>query len=280
MSPSIGPTPIWPLDIRQLAARLQRLGQPPAVRRQRILITGASSGLGAQMARIWAADGRDLALCARRRDELEALREELSAAHPRARIEVYQLDVNDPDAVDFVFTVAAHDLGGLDRVVANAGIGKGAPIGTGYGWANRATLQTNAVGTLNQAEKAIELFRAANAGHFVLISSVAALRGMGGARTSYASSKAAVSALAEGLRSELRRTPIAVSAVHPGYINTAINRRDTKKKWAMKLEPGAELLVEAIEAELPEPYVPQTPWGLLAKPLQLVPLSVFRRIAD
>lgn len=280
MSDSVGPTPIWPLDVRRLVERLERLRQPAAVRRQRILITGASSGLGAQMARVWAADGRDLALCARRRDELEALRDELSAAHPEIRVEVYQLDVNDPGAVDFVFAVAAKDLGGLDRVVANAGIGKGAPIGTGYGWANRATLQTNAVGTLNQAEKAIELFRAANAGHFVLISSVAALRGMGGARSSYASSKAAVSALAEGLRSELHRTPISVSAVHPGYINTAINRRDVKKKWAMELEPGTELLVGAIEAELPESYVPWTPWGLLAKPLQLMPLSLFRRLAD
>lgn len=280
MSDSVGPTPIWPLDVRRLVERLERLRQPAAVRRQRILITGASSGLGAQMARVWAADGRDLALCARRRDELEALRDELSAAHPEIRVEVYQLDVNDPGAVDFVFAVAAKDLGGLDRVVANAGIGKGAPIGTGYGWANRATLQTNAVGTLNQAENAIELFRAANAGHFVLISSVAALRGMGGARSSYASSKAAVSALAEGLRSELHRTPISVSAVHPGYINTAINRRDVKKKWAMELEPGTELLVGAIEAELPESYVPWTPWGLLAKPLQLMPLSLFRRLAD
>lgn len=280
MSDSVGPTPIWPLDLRRLVERMQRLGQPAAVRRQRILITGASSGLGAQMARIWAADGRDLALCARRRGELEALRDELSAAHPEIRIEVYQLDVNDPDAVDFVFAVAAQDLGGLDRVVANAGIGKGAPIGTGYGWANRATLQTNAVGTLNQAEKAIELFRAANAGHFVLISSVAALRGMAGARTSYASSKAAVTALAEGLRSELHQTPISVSAVHPGYINTAINRRDAKKKWAMDLEPGTELLVAAIEAELVESYVPTTPWGLLATPLRLMPLSVFRRLAD
>lgn len=280
MSDSVGPTPIRPLDVRRLVQRLQRLGQPPAVRRQRILITGASSGLGAQMARVWAADGRDLALCARRRDELEALRDELAAAHPGIRVEVYQLDVNDPDAVDFVFAVAAQDLGGLDRVVANAGIGKGAPIGTGYGWANRATLQTNAVGTLNQAEKAIELFRAANAGHFVLISSVAALRGMAGARTSYASSKAAVSSLAEGLRSELHRTPISVSAVHPGYINTAINRRDAKKKWAMDLEPGTELLVGAIEAELPESFVPTTPWGLVARPLQLVPLGIFRRLAD
>ncbi len=271
---------VWPLDLRRLARRWQRAGQPERRRRQRILITGASSGLGAQMARIWAADGRDLALCARRRPELDQLRDELLTAHPGLRVEVYQLDVNDPGAVDFVFAAAAADLGGLDRVVANAGIGKGAPIGTGYGWANRATLQTNAVGALNQAEKAIEIFRAAGAGHFVCISSVAALRGMSGARTSYASSKAAVSALAEGLRSELWGSPIAVSAVHPGYIHTAINRRDAKKKWALELEPGTELVVEAIEAELPEAYVPAVPWGLLAMPLRLMPLSAFRRIAD
>ncbi len=275
-----GATPWPPIDLRGLARYWRAPARPSALRRQRILITGASSGLGAQMARIWAADGRDLALCARRLDQLEQLRDELSAAHPGVRVAVYQLDVNDPGAVDFVFACALQELGGLDRIVANAGIGKGAPVGTGYGWANRATLQTNAVGTLNQAEKAIELFRAADAGHFVVISSVAALRGMAGARTSYAASKAAVSALAEGLRSELHDTPIAVSAIHPGYINTAINARDPKKKWALELEPGTELVVDAIEAELPEAYVPRTPWGLLATPLRLVPLPLFSRLAD
>lgn len=67
--------------------------------RQRIFITGASTGLGRGMAREFAARGRDLALIARRLDRLEVLREELLAQHPGIRVVLRELDVDDPDAV-------------------------------------------------------------------------------------------------------------------------------------------------------------------------------------
>ena len=146
--------------------------------RRRILITGASSGLGAQMARVWAADGRDLALCARRTSELERLRDELRRDHPGVRVVIRALDVNDPEATEAVFAECAAELGGLDRVVANAGLGRGGPIGTGAAADNRATAQTNCLGVLNQAESAVAQFRQARSGHFVIMSSMAALRGM------------------------------------------------------------------------------------------------------
>lgn len=94
-------------------------------RRRRILITGASSGLGAEMARQFAAKGHDLALCARRVEHLEKLRDELGDA---VSVTVHALDVNDHDAVFRVFREAADAHGGgLDRVIVNAGLGKGAP---------------------------------------------------------------------------------------------------------------------------------------------------------
>lgn len=96
-------------------------------RRQRILITGASSGLGAGMARAFAAKGRDLALCARRVDRLEGLKAELTQRYPSISVAVAELDVDDHDRVPEVFAALAAELGGLDRVIVNAGIGKGAP---------------------------------------------------------------------------------------------------------------------------------------------------------
>jgi short-subunit dehydrogenase len=90
------------------------------------LITGASSGLGAEMARQLAARGHDLALCARRTDRLDELAVQVTTAHPAARVSVKALDVTDHDAVFRVFDEFAEELGGLDRVVVNAGIGKGA----------------------------------------------------------------------------------------------------------------------------------------------------------
>ncbi|HEV7205768.1 MAG TPA: SDR family NAD(P)-dependent oxidoreductase [Jatrophihabitans sp.] len=133
--------------------------------RRRILITGASSGLGAEMARQFAAKGHDLALCARRLERLEELRAEIRAAHPERTVVIRNLDVDDHDDVFTVIRGLADELGGLDRVIVNAGLGKGAPVGTGRFDVNRQTVTTNLVSALAQCEAAMEHFRAANAGH-------------------------------------------------------------------------------------------------------------------
>ena len=128
-----------------------------------ILITGASSGLGAEMARQFAARGHDLALAARRTDRLAALRDEIITAHPDRRVETRAMDVTDEDSVFAAVDGFRADFGTLDRVVINAGIGKGAPLGTGRQQANRETAMTNFVGALTQAEAAMAVFRAQGA---------------------------------------------------------------------------------------------------------------------
>src|SRR4051794_13571997 len=107
-----------------------------------ILITGASSGLGEEMARQFADLGHDLALCARRVDRLEQLRAGILASHPDRRVEIRALDVTDDDQVFEVFRGFAADFGTLDRIVVNAGLGKGAKIGTGRYDANKQTAMT------------------------------------------------------------------------------------------------------------------------------------------
>ena len=173
--------------------------------RQKILITGASSGLGAGMARAFAAKGRDLALCARRADRLEELRAELTARHPGIRVAVAELDVNDHDRVPRVFAELSDQLGGIDRVIVNAGIGKGAPLGAGKLWANRATIETNLVAALVQIETALEMFRKSGSGHLVLVASVAGHRGVPGVKAAYAASKAGLISLGQSLRAEYHR---------------------------------------------------------------------------
>src|SRR6202161_4622222 len=108
--------------------------------RQKILITGASSGLGAGMARAFAAKGRDLALCARRTDRLHELKTELAQRYPDVKVAVAALDVNDHEQVPKVFAELSDTLGGIDRVIVNAGMGKGAPLGWGRVWANKETI--------------------------------------------------------------------------------------------------------------------------------------------
>jgi len=245
--------------------------------RQRILITGASSGLGEGMARRFAALGRDLALAARRTDRLDALRDHLLAAHPDIRVVTAELDVDDAAAVEEVVPKLAGELGGIDRFIANAGIGKGASVGTGQAWPNRATLFTNVLGTHAQCEAAMELFRAQGSGHLVLVSSVASIRGMRGTRTAYGASKAALNALAEGIRSDVLGTGIAVTTVLPGYIATDLNV-GRRGPFTVDLDTGVAALTAAIEREPARAYVPEWPWRPVAALLRVLPLPVVRRL--
>ncbi|QDP94934.1 SDR family oxidoreductase [Microlunatus elymi] len=265
-------------DQRKSPTEPQRGNRPPAHGRRRILITGASSGLGAQLARIWADDGRDLALCARRLPELERLRDELLDRHPHSVVHVYQLDVSDAEATERVVERAVVDLGGLDRVVAGAGIGMGARVGSGHADVNRRVLTTNVIGTWNTAEAAIRHFWDRQDGHLVIISSMAALRGFGGAMAAYSTSKAAIATLGESLRSSLARRPITVSTIFPGNIDTAINAGNPDKKWSVPLEVGTAQLAAAIEAEPASAYVPRRPWAYVAPIMRVAPLSVVRRL--
>jgi short-subunit dehydrogenase len=248
--------------------------------RQRILITGASSGLGAEMARQFAALGRDLALCARRTERLDALREELSARHPAGRISVRQLDVDDHDAVFRVFAELADDLGGLDRVIVNAGLGKGARIGTGRFDANRETALTNFVAALAQCEAAMQHFRTANAGHLVVISSMSAHRGLPRTLTTYAASKAGVASLAEGIRMDVIDTPIAVTTLFPGYIASEMSAGTEQSTPLMvSTEKGVRAMVRAIEREVAQTAVPPWPWKPLGVVLRFAPGRVVRRFS-
>lgn len=248
--------------------------------RQTILITGASSGLGAEMARQFAAKGRDLALCARRLERLEELRGEILAAHPERTVAVRALDVDDNDAVFTVFRDLRDQLGGLDRVVVNAGLGKGAPVGTGRFDANRQTAMTNFVAALAQCEAAMEIFRAQQSGHLVVVSSMSAMRGLPRTLTTYAASKAGVAALAEGIRADVMGSPIRVTTIFPGYIRSEMNEKVAQKTPLMTdTEAGVRAMVAAIEREPAEAKVPAWPWVPMGLIMKYAPLGLVRRLA-
>lgn len=246
--------------------------------RPNILITGASSGLGEGMARLFAARGRNLALCARRVEKLESLRAELQAKHPGIRVAVKALDVNQYDRVFEVFRAFRTELGQLDRIIVNAGIGKGQPLGTGHFQANRQTAETNFVAALAQCEAAMEILRAQQQGHLVVISSMSAMRGMRKNVTTYAATKAGIASLAEGLRSEMLGTDIVISTLFPGYIRSEINAGVKNAPFIVDLETGCRALVKAIEKEPAKACVPPWPWAPLGFALRHLPLSLVRRL--
>src|SRR6478609_303542 len=248
-----------------------------------VLITGASAGLGAEMARQLAARGHDLALCARRLERLEELRAKIRADHPDVRIEVRSLDVNDADQVFEVFRGFRDDFAAdgqsIDRIIVNAGLGKGAPLGTGGYAANRETAMTNFIGALTQSEAAMEIFRAQSSGHFVMISSMSAMRGLPKTMTTYAATKAGVAHLAEGLRNELHGKPIKVSVIYPGYTATEMNQQVAEKAPMMvSTEKGVHAIVEAIEKEKASACVPPLPWAPMSVLMKHAPLPLFKKL--
>jgi short-subunit dehydrogenase len=244
-----------------------------------IVITGASSGLGAEMARQLAARGNDLALCARRTDRLEELRAEIAAKHPGVRVEVAAMDVTDDEQVFAGFRGFARSFGTIDRVVVNAGLGKGAPLGTGGYAANKETAMTNFVGALAQAEAAMEVFRAQGSGHLVMISSMSAMRGMPKSMTTYAATKAGVAHLAEGLRNEFHGKWLKVTVLYPGYIASEMNEHvAAEQKLMVSTEKGVRSMVSAIEKEVDSACVPALPWAPLSVVMKHAPLGVFKRL--
>jgi short-subunit dehydrogenase len=241
------------------------------VTRQKILITGASSGLGAGMARAFAAKGRDLALCARRTDRLDELKAELTARYPGITVAVAALDVNDHEQVPKVFAALSDELGGIDRVIVNAGIGKGAPLGTGKLWANKATIETNLVAALVQIETAIEMFKKVGSGHLVLISSVVSAKGPPGVKAAYAASKAGLTSLGESLRAEYPKGPIKVTTLQPGYIESEMTARADSTTLMIDNETGVKAMVDAMEREPGRAAVPWWPWEPLMVLLKVLP---------
>lgn len=223
------------------------------------------------MARAFAAKGRDLALCARRLDRLDELKAELGQRHPNITVAVAALDVNDHDRVPTVFAELSDQLGGIDRVIVNAGIGKGALLGSGKLWANKATIETNLVSALVQIEAALAMFTATGSGHLVLMSSVMGNRGVPGVKAAYAASKAGLSSLGESLRAEYASGPIKVTVIEPGYIESEMTAKSKTTMLMVDTDTGVRQIVAAIEREAGRAIVPGWPWIPLVALMKVVP---------
>lgn len=243
-----------------------------------VLITGASSGLGAAMARKFAFLGYDLAICARRLDRLESLKAELEKEFG-IKVAVKTLDVTVYDDVPTVFEAFADELGGLDKIIVNAGVGDSRVIGHGRFNINRATAETNFIAALAQCEAAMQIFRRQNSGQLVAISSMSAVRGLPRHLTTYAAAKAGLAALAEGIRADTiqEKLPITVSTIFPGYVRTDLNIGAKYLPFEVEEDEGADVIVKAIEAGVDEAYVPSWPWLPIGLGMKYLPLRMIAR---
>lgn len=244
-------------------------------RAKRYLLTGASSGIGAQLARELASQGYDLALAARRTESLQALASELQSRHGR-KVVVLPLDVTDYAACADVASLAANALGGLDGVIANAGIALAGKAGGGHFERIRLTLETNLLGAIACLEAAAVLFRQQGHGHLVGIASVAGKRGLPRS-LGYSASKAGLIAYMESLAAEFHGKPIDTTLLLPGFIDTPLNEDMAKRPFLISVERGAQLIAKHIDRRSRSAYVPGWPWALLGRLLPYLPSAWLAR---
>jgi len=240
-----------------------------------ILITGASRGLGAGLARHFAARGYKLALTARSLDALDTLADTLKEQSPQIVTAV--LDVADYASVANVINQCAQQLGGLDIIVANAGVAINTRSGKGQFEQMRKIIDVNLTGAIASAEAAIELFRQQGHGQLVGISSVAAARGLPG-NGAYSASKAGFSKYLEALRAETANEKIVITELAPGYIDTDLNSALASRPFLVSAEKGTGIMADLIEREVSFRYVPPWPWTVLAQLLKILPTRILKKL--
>ena len=236
--------------LRQASEGLTLASTPRAV-----FITGASSGIGAALAREYVRRGADVALAARRTDRLEALAQELTASGRRAL--VLACDVTRDGDVEAAAARTREAFGRIDVVIANAGFGVVGPVERLSLADFRRQFETNVFGVLRTVYATVDDLKRSR-GRLGILGSVSGhLATPGGAP--YAMSKFAVRALAEALRHELKAAGVTVTLVSPGFVESEIrlvdNRgrlrsetRDVVPRWLrMKTDPAARKIVAAID---------------------------------
>jgi NADP-dependent 3-hydroxy acid dehydrogenase YdfG len=202
------------------------------------LVTGASSGIGQACARALAAEGARVIVAARRRESLEALAAGIGEAF------VVELDVRDRDAVERAVASLPAEWAEIDVLVNNAGLGRGLDKlheGDVEGW--EEMIDTNVKGLLYVTRAVVPGMVSRGRGHVVNIGSIAGLEVYPGGNV-YCASKHAVDAITKGLRMDVVDTPVRVSTVDPGLVETefSVVRFKGDVERAKKVYQGIEAL--------------------------------------
>ena len=243
-----------------------------------VVITGASSGIGAALAHEFASRGYNIALCARRIEKLESLKNTLSEKHSNITVMTAALDVNELDTVPKVLSEIKSSLGNLDIVIANAGITGVRRTGSGDLTIDKSILQTNLFGAIATIDAAVAIFREQGFGQIVGMSSFSAFRGIPGS-AAYSASKAALTNYLQAVGTELfRKKDIKVTVIHPGFIRTEIDDNIDKFPFVIDANKAARTMVNAIEKGKSDVVVPSWPWAILRSVMPKLPESVVAKI--
>ena len=241
---------------------------------ERIFITGASSGIGAALAKTYATRGAKLGLVARRETDLQQLANSL----PCESI-VISADVRDNKSMQNAANVFTERFGVPDVVIANAGVSHGTATERSEDLATfEEVMDINVLGIVRTFQPFLAEMRVRRSGSLVGIASVAGFRGLPGA-SAYSASKAAAISYLESLRVELRGSGVSVTTICPGYIATPMTARNPYwMPFMMPAEQAAKKMILAIDGR--RNFVVM-PWqmAVVGKIMRILPNRLYDTLA-
>lgn len=239
------------------------------------ILTGASSGIGADLARELVQRGYRVGLVARRQEVLEERVRELESIGGTAL--ALPADVTNQQAVAGLVERVRSEWGPLDLAIANAGIGIPTPARKFDTSDAISVMRTNVDGMLTLFGATIPEMVERGQGHFVGVASISSFRGVPGGSV-YSASKAAMRAFLEAARVELRHSGVKVTIVNPGFIETPMTEKNRfRMPFLMKCDKAARIIADGIEREVPELNFP-LPMVLLMRLMRILPIAAFDRI--
>ena len=242
---------------------------------RRALVVGASSGIGAAIARRLAQEGARIALVARRADELTRVAGEIEARGAGTAV-VRVHDVRRPETVPALFRDVCDALGGLDLVVYAAGVMPHIREDQYDLEADRATVDVNLLGAIAWLNEAALRFAAAGGGTIIGISSVAGDRGRRG-NPAYSASKAGLTTYLEALRNRLARRGVVVVTAKPGPVDTPMSAGRDRLPFLISASEAARLILAGAARGAATVYVPAR-WRPIMAILRAIPSRIFRRL--
>ena len=236
---------------------------------KKIVIVGATSGIGRKMAELYAADGNVVGITGRRNELLD----EVQKMFPD-RIKTECFDVTTDENITRLSSLIGK-IGGMDILVYSSGIGEPSKE---LNWElDKATVETNVNGFIEIANWAFNYFIKQGHGSMAVISSIAANRGNSWA-PAYSASKAFQSNYFEALAIKAKRIKkdIGITCIEPGFVDTKM-AKGNKRFWLVSLEKAAKQIIYAIEKKKQKVYVSKR-WWLVAKLMRWTPFWIYKRI--
>ena len=258
-------------------SEIQTAPSEPLSPRKRAIVVGASSGIGASLGRQLALQGYDVALVARREEELAALSADIKKSAPEGTEVAYFVhDVTEFDSTPELFQRICGRLGGLNLIVYAAAV-QTAPAPDEYDFeGDLSMIRVNLLGAMAWLNLAAVRFERAGEGQIVAISSISADRGRR-LNPVYNSSKAALDTYMEALRNRLSRVGVSVTTIKPGFVDTRLLKNSPKTFWVITPDTAAQQIYRAIARRRQVVYVPGR-WRYVGLVIRHIPSFIFRRL--